>query len=132
MGKAKLVACEVNWGYGDGPRMAHVEVIPGVSIRISGIGDDRYEPIGPGVAPKVIVKPPFDRTFKLGVEVEYDSYNLKYTGPIVGIGAKTVTVCAKGTGDRTKRLNLRTFIWRNWDFNAEKAAAHNATEFMYI
>jgi hypothetical protein len=66
---------------------------------------------------------PFDRTFQRGDVAERDSYNLHYTGTIVSIGPKTVTI--KGD-DETSRLTFGEFISRNWNFDAEKIAAQNA------
>lgn len=66
---------------------------------------------------------PFDITFHVGNSAEYDSYNLKYTGLITAIGAKTVTITARG--ERAHRLDLYTFSWRNYDFDADKISSHN-------
>ena len=57
------------------------DVEPGVSIRIYGEYPNHVD------GPK-----PFDQTFRLSDSCEYDSYNLKYTGTIVGIGPKSVVV----------------------------------------
>ena len=72
----------------------------------------------------------FDITFHVGDQAIYDTYNLKYTGEIVSIGNKTVTIAAyKGTNNETRhRLNLGKFAWKNWNFNAEKVFEHNAEE----
>lgn len=130
MGNKKMISCEVKWGFGGDSPVAKVEIVPGESIRIAGSGTEKYGPLVDGK--REIIKPDFDRTFKLGDEVEYGSYNLKYTGPIVAIGPKTVTVDCHGTGERKKRLSLRDFIWRNWDFDAAETAAYNANEMLYI
>ena len=74
----------------------------------------------------------FDRVFKIGDEVEYDSYNLHYTGKIIAIGNKTVTVDTQRTYSPTKRLDLHTFCWRNWDFDAAETARYNAEEMLCI
>ena len=73
-------------------------------------------------------------TFALGDEAEYDSYNLSYTGEITKITAKQVTIVAyKGTGcEKTKRLDLYTFCWRNYDFDAAETAAKNFDTMQYI
>jgi hypothetical protein len=71
----------------------------------------------------------FDRTFAVGDQAEFDSYNLSYYGPIVGIGRATVTV-QKGytrTHDRA-RLDLYRFAWRNWNFDVNRVARENAAE----
>ena len=72
--------------------------------------------------------------FGIGDWAEYDSYNLKYTGQIVSIGPKTVTIEAyPGTQNAKRhRLKLSSFAWRNWDYDGSKIAAHNAEEMMYI
>ncbi len=94
-------------------------ICPGERIRIYGVYiDDR--PIA------------FSKTFKIGDRAEYDSYNLAYTGAIVAIGAKTVTIDAGSTGENLKRLDLYTFCWRNWDYDAAKIAKRNDEEFMAI
>ena len=97
----------------------NAEIQKNKSIRIFGVYRNSTR------APEVT----FDKTFRLGATAEYDSYNLKYTGTIVAIGEKTVTV--ESYGGR-HRLDLHTFCWRNWDFDAAKAAEHNANESMYI
>lgn len=68
---------------------------------------------------------PYDIAFKLGDTAEYDSYNLKYLGEIVAITDKGVTIKPK-YGDRTKRLDLYTFCWRNRDFDLARISAENA------
>jgi len=76
----------------------------------------------------------FDKTFKIGDEAEYDSYNLKYTGKIISIGPGTVTIEAYPDSNLSKkyRLNIYTFSWRNWDFNSKKTAEYNSEEMMCI
>lgn len=86
------------------------------SVRIFGHCSNRITPMT------------FDRTFKVGDEAEYGSYNLKYTGRILAIGPKTVKIDASCTGDKVRSLDLFEFIDRNWDFDAEKMAKHNAEE----
>jgi hypothetical protein len=68
----------------------------------------------------------FDKIFSIGDEAEYGSYNLIYTGTIVGITDKQVTI--EDRGIETCRLKLFNFIDRNWDFDAARVAAHNAEE----
>lgn len=72
--------------------------------------------------------------FAIGDWAEYDSYNLHYTGRIVAIGRKTVTIEAyPGTiNARRHRLKLSTFAWRNWDYDGTRIAERNAEEMMYI
>ena len=64
----------------------------------------------------------FDRVFRVGQEVTYDSYNLTYTGTLRSIGPKTVTV---EDGSTRRRLELHEFIWRNWDLDLEKVKHDN-------
>ena len=70
----------------------------------------------------------FDRVFKLGDKVEYDSWNLSYLGDIVAIGAKTVTI----EGSRKKRLRLGEFIDRNRYLDLEETAKRNHETSMCI
>lgn len=76
----------------------------------------------------------FDKTFKIGDRAEYDSWNLKYTGEIVAIGEKTVTIDTYpgSNNSERKRLDLHTFSWRNWNYNSGKIAEHNSNEMYYI
>jgi hypothetical protein len=76
----------------------------------------------------------FTRSFIVGDEAEYDSYNLRYTGTITKITEKCVTIVAYPNSSMAKahRLDMNTFCWRNWDFDAEKTAAYNQNESMYI
>jgi hypothetical protein len=92
----------------------HAEIVPGVSIRLYGIETNRVG--GPA---------PYDRTFRIGDEVEYHSYNLSYTGKITSITAKGVGVQDKHMR-KTARLDLYTFSWRNRDLDLAKIAARNA------
>jgi len=92
----------------------HAEIIPGASIRLYG---ERY-----GNA--------YERTFKIGDEAEYDSYNLSYTGSIVSIGAKRVVIQDKH-GER-KSLDIHQFNWRNYDFDAEETFKNNSETMMVI
>lgn len=75
----------------------------------------------------------FDKTFQLGDFAEYNSYNLSYFGPIVGITDKTVTIQEKyGSTPRRHRLKLHEFMWRNYNFDYLVKAAENAETSMYI
>lgn len=67
-------------------------------------------------------KTEFDRTFKVGDEIEYDSYNFNYTNPILKIMPAGVKVTGHGGA---KHMNLESFIWRNWDLDLEKIAKNN-------
>lgn len=90
------------------------------------------------------------RSFRVGDIAEYDSYNLSYTGTIESITDKTVTIWTgyyKDLGCRTSRavdsegrplkknltrLDLASFCWRNYNFDAEETARQNAETMMYI
>jgi hypothetical protein len=108
----------------------HATVTPGQSIRLHGvkrnvyIRDERTGRMVPG-------ERAFDLTFRVGDRAEGDSYNLSYVGRITSIGAKTVTIALDHL-DRTVRLPIRTFTWRNWDYAAEQIAARNANEMQCI
>ena len=113
----------------------HVEVKPGEYVRVYGVRKNRchyltvYNTDGSKKFVVTHYDEPYDLIFHLGDDAEYDSYNLKYTGPIVAIGAKTITI--KGMSGR-KRLALHEFSWRNEDYDAEKIASDNATTMMTI
>lgn len=72
----------------------------------------------------------FDRTFKVGDTVEFDSYNLIYTNPIMAIKNKYVEV--KGHYDKNERMKLSTFVWRNYDLDLEHISKHNYETSYYI
>ncbi len=78
-----------------------------------------------------MVHHPYNRTFKIGDTAEYDSYNLSYTGTIVSIGKKTVTV-DPGRGGRKRRLTFHTFNWRNWNFDVDETARKNSEMMMTL
>lgn len=96
----------------------HVAITPKKSIRLYGTQINHL----PGPID-------FDKTFNIGDHAEYDSYNLSYTGKIISIGAKTVTI--EDHGER-HRLDLHTFAWRNWDFNIVRISEDNADTMMRI
>ena len=62
--------------------------------------------------------------------MEYDSFNLHYTGPILAIGAKTISV--RITGGSKKMMKPSEFAWRNWDLDLAKLRAQNAETSLYI
>tara|TARA_R110000796_G_scaffold84556_2_gene184228 strand:- start:1045 stop:1416 length:372 start_codon:yes stop_codon:yes gene_type:complete len=93
------------------------DVVKGSSIRIHGIDANNVR--GPQS---------FDRTYQLGDDAVYDSYNMVYTGEIVSITDKTVTIDTRSTGGRTKRLPLAVFVARNHGWDLVKVAKHNAVE----
>jgi len=100
-----------------------VGVLAGKSVRLFG-KTKTYAKGGP-------VDSPYDVTFRIGDEVEYDSYNLSYTGHIVSIGAKTVTINT-GRGEPKRRLKLEEFSWRNRRFDAEETRRKNHEEMMHL
>ena len=73
-------------------------------------------------------------TFALGDEAEYGSYNLSYTGKIVKITDKCVTiVCYPGSNMAKKHmLSVNEFCWRNVNFNAAETHKRNNETMMYI
>lgn len=74
----------------------------------------------------------FKTKFKIGGLAVYDSYNLIYTGTIVGIGEKTVSIQHYSNSPRRSQLSLEKFAWRNWNFDYEKIKKHNHEESYYI
>lgn len=67
----------------------------------------------------------FSLYFQLGDVAVFDSFNLVYTGEIVKIAPKSVTIFDK-CSQRNKRLDLFDFIQRNWNFNLEKINKRNS------
>lgn len=92
----------------------HADVIPGVSIRLHGV-DATYR------KPAV----PHDLTFAVGDTAIHGSYNLVYTGKIVKITAKTVTI--QEGNDRPKRLSIAEFGRRNAHYDAATIARRNGS-----
>ncbi len=101
-----------------GTRRLVVFITPGEKVAIHSFT--------PGCTPNVTV-------LKIGDQAEYDSYNLKYLGPIMGITEKSVIV-RKGnwSNAKTKRMKIEEFAWRNWDFSIEKVRRENAEASMNI
>jgi hypothetical protein len=93
-----------------------VELRKGESIRL--FGEYKNHVKGPK---------PFDLSFKVGDRAVYGSFNLTYTGIIVSIGEKTVTIREPYSHDsKCHRLQFSEFAWRNWDYDAEKIAKRNS------
>lgn len=67
-------------------------------------------------------------SFSIGDKAEYDSYNLSYIGEITKITDKTVTIVAyRGTvNEKTHRLDLYKFAWRNIRFNLAAKQKENS------
>lgn len=99
----------------------NADILPGKFIRLYGEYTNHVN--GP-------VK--FDITFEVGDVAEYDSYNLIYTGKIVSIGPKTVTIQHYEHQSTKSRLTIGDFAWKNWDFDLDRIAAHNREESYYI
>lgn len=95
----------------------HADVTPGKSIRLHGLDTNKWEP------------KPHDITFKVGDRAVHGAYNLVYTGVIVSIGAKTVTV---EDGGERKRMSIFDFNNYNHDYDAERIAHRNREMFMTI
>jgi hypothetical protein len=89
----------------------NADIWPGEKILIYGTYTNRSHPAT------------FARTFKVGDEVEYHSWNLTYTGKLVAICPNTVTVDDGGT---KHRMNLADFIDKNWDFDLDKINKRNS------
>lgn len=87
-------------------RTFNAEVIPGKQIRIFGENRNHHD-----------CAQQYDKTFKIGDEAEFDSYNTSFHGKILSIGKKTVTIQGYG---KKRRLSLEDFSWRNYDFTIAK------------
>lgn len=66
---------------------------------------------------------PYRIEFKIGDTAEYDSWNLVYTGEIVAIGEKTITIKAHG---RKHRLSIYLFNSKNHDFDLAAIQKRNS------
>jgi hypothetical protein len=95
--------------YVSGLRKYRITLVPGAYVVVEAFKDDQFVSM---------------KRFEVGDEVEYDSFNLSYTGLIMAIGKKTVTVETSFRGN--KRLKAEEFGWRNWNFNAAETARRNA------
>ena len=71
------------------------------------------------------------RSFNIGDQAIYDSWNLYYTGSITNITDKTVTFKRPGY-DQRKRITITEFAWRNYDFDAQRIAEENAETMQYL
>ena len=65
------------------------------------------------------------RTFKVGDQAEHGSYNLVYYGSIQTITEKTVVIFDR-TYDKTRRLSIGEFVFRNHDFDLARAQKRNS------
>jgi hypothetical protein len=112
--------------YGGTPNPRHcADLVKGEWIRLYGLSDERdhYDP-ETGKHSRYCTA--YDITFNIGDTCEYGSYNFIYTGTIIGISEKIILI--KHHGDQHTRLDLHSFNWRNWDYDEEKIAKHNAIE----
>jgi hypothetical protein len=100
----------------------HADIKPKQYIRLFGTSK-KWLPKEGRVEPSDVA---YDITFRVGDQAVYGGYNLTYTGPILAIGAKTITVQAGMTGDRKKQLTIAQFSHDNRDYDAEKIAKRNA------
>jgi hypothetical protein len=94
----------------DGPSVFNADVVPGVSIRIHGTNFSGQ---------------PFDLTFRMGDSAIYGSFNLVYTGEIVGITAKQVKI-NPGHRESCKVFDLYGFVLKNYAYDAERISKNNA------
>lgn len=99
----------------------HADVLPGHSIRIHGTMTNHVK--GPQ---------DFDMVFEIGARAEYDSFNLRYVGTIVAIGAKTVTIKHYDHSSEVTMLDLFSFCDRNWNFDAARIERENSDESRYL
>jgi hypothetical protein len=83
----------------------HAEVAPLLWLRLFGCYDGKA----------------FERVFVLGDEAAYSGYNLTYTGEIIAIGNKTVTI----RDGATRRLGLYDFMVWNRNFDAGRVRERN-------
>jgi hypothetical protein len=102
------------------------EIAPKKSIRLYGVKKNRCKWVD---GKQTTYDQPFDLTFKVGDRAEHGSYNLIYTGEILAIGKKTVTIDDHG---RKKRLDIYKFASMNWNFDAERISKANAETSHYI
>lgn len=113
--------------YGTGRFLDNVSavVVPGEYIKLRA----EKQKYSGGCALNVI----HENTFKIGDTAIYGSYNLVYTGNIVAISGKTVTIEEPyGEGSRRHRLSLYEFCWRNDNFDLDAIAERNHDMMLHI
>lgn len=106
-------------------REYNAEIVKNVSIRLYGWTRGTkfgYDVDRSGMNPWT---QPFDRVFRVGDTVEYDSFNLAYTGKIVAIGEKTVSVQPEHRS-KVVRMSLYEFASRNYDLDLDALRKRNA------
>jgi hypothetical protein len=105
-------------------RLAYdIDVERGQSIRIRST-EDEY--INGNVRPVT-----HDVTFKIGDLAIYDCYNFDYTGHIVSITEKTVTIL-KEHSSRKARMELVDFAFYNRDFDLDAIRKNNERVFYTV
>lgn len=104
----------------------HAVIVPGESIALYGTETKvRHARLADGTFDYHHEQVPYERRFRIGDDAEYNSYNLVFFGPIVAIGAQTITIRDKHS-TRNHKLDLATFSRRNRDFSVEAATKRNA------
>lgn len=109
----------------------HAIVRPGVSVTLIGevAAGSRYVKGEDGRYTTTNAAPiVYRKHFVLGGQAVYGGYNLTYTGKIIAIGEKTVTVEAYSgtTSARKHRLDLADFSRQNWDYDAAAISKRNS------
>lgn len=113
--------------YGKGRTLDYVSaiVVPGEYIRLQA----EKEQYSQGATIKVT----HENTFKVGDTAVYGSYNFIYTGKIIAISEKTVTIEEPyGEGSKRHRLSLYEFCWRNDDFDLDAICKLNHETMLHI
>ena len=99
-----------------GSDVCRVAISPGLAIAIVKIAGSPHKM---GLGP----------VFGIGDTCVVGSYNLIYTGEILGITEKNVIVMRHG---RKAHLKIAQFVSYNWDYDAKHIAAHNHETSMSI
>lgn len=104
----------------------HASIVPGKSVTLFGTKGQRTRYVK-GLDGKLVPNEYelyYWKKFEIGGTAVYGSYNLTYTGKIVAITEKTVTIDEEN-GTR-HRLSLHEFSWRNWNFDLDEIAKRNS------
>jgi hypothetical protein len=99
----------------------HAVIVPGESILLHGI-ETSHDYVDGKVTKRSRL---FAQSFKLGDRAVYHTYNLIFTGPIVAIGAETVTIAEDDHEGRNHRLSLYDFDRLNHDYDPEYIFKNN-------
>lgn len=97
----------------------HLDICPGRWVRVHGEGE-RYVPGQGGVS---VQRVPYNTVFEIGDFAVYGGYNLTYTGRIIAIGAKSITI---EHGGQKTRLDLERFSHENRFFDLAEIRERNA------